>query len=91
MRRQIDHDHPLATAFRGQSVERAGVSGDPWGLQAATDVREFVARDIPAIVWGPGSLDQAHTTDEWIDLEEAALGLDLLKACVRDVLAAGRV
>jgi len=25
---------------------------------------------VPAVVFGPGSIDQAHTVDEWIDIEQ---------------------
>lgn len=83
----IPTDHPLAVRFRERAADRAGVPGEPWGLEAATDAREFVARGCPAIVWGPGSLDQAHTVDEWVALDDARLGLDLLEAGVRGRLA----
>ncbi len=33
----------------------------------ATDAGHFAARDIPTIVCGPGSIEQAHKPDEWID------------------------
>jgi len=33
---------------------------------------------IPAFVWGPGSIRQAHTADEWIDLCEVERASDLL-------------
>jgi len=50
---------------------------------------EFVARGTPAIVREPGSLDQAHTVDEWIDLGEAACCLEVAKAGIRETLAGG--
>jgi acetylornithine deacetylase/succinyl-diaminopimelate desuccinylase-like protein len=25
---------------------------------------------VPAVVFGPGSINQAHTVDEWIDVNE---------------------
>ena len=82
----IDPEHPLAARFRGLSADRAGVTDEPWGLEAATDAREFISRGTPAIIWGPGSLDQAHTVDERIDLDGAARCLELLKTGIRKTL-----
>ncbi len=35
------------------------------------------------VVWGPGSIAQAHTTDEWISLEQLSLGIELYTAAIR--------
>jgi acetylornithine deacetylase len=35
------------------------------------------------VVWGPGSIDQAHTADEWISLKQLALGTELYAAAIR--------
>ncbi|UPW01269.1 M20 family metallopeptidase [Halorussus gelatinilyticus] len=83
----IDPDHPLAERFRRLSAESADAPREPWGLEAATDAREFVAAGTPAIIWGPGNLAQAHAVDEYIDLADAATGLDILTDGVRGVLS----
>ncbi|PSP54982.1 acetylornithine deacetylase [Halobacteriales archaeon QS_1_67_19] len=85
----IPADSPLAARFRHHSAAVADAAAEPWGLEAATDAREFVARDVPAIVWGPGSLAQAHAVDESIDLGDAALGLEILKRATRELLSGG--
>ena len=43
----------------------------------ATDAGPFSTAGLPGVVLGPGSIQQAHTVDEWIDLKEyeAACGL----------------
>lgn len=84
----IDANSPLAAAFRRHSAEVADVPTEPWGINASTDVRNFVndAR-IEAITWGPGDLTQAHTYDEHVDLSSAATGLDALVGATRDVLS----
>jgi acetylornithine deacetylase/succinyl-diaminopimelate desuccinylase-like protein len=28
---------------------------------------------VPTVVFGPGSIDQAHTADEWIDVTEVEI------------------
>lgn len=45
--------------------------GAPWFCDAAT----LADGDIPAVAAGPGSIDQAHTEDEWIDLEALTDGV----------------
>jgi succinyl-diaminopimelate desuccinylase len=83
----IDPDHHLAAVFREHSNAVAGVDPDPWGIKASTDVREFVnVADVPAITWGPGSLDQAHSVDEYVDLDAARDGLEVLKRAARTLL-----
>jgi len=34
----------------------------------ATDAGPFATAGLPGVVLGPGSIAQAHTADEWIDL-----------------------
>lgn len=43
-----------------------------------TNAGFYAAAGIPTIVFGPGSISQAHTADEWIDLEEAERAKALL-------------
>jgi acetylornithine deacetylase len=35
-----------------------------------TDASSLAEAGIPSVVFGPGNIDQAHTCDEWVDLEE---------------------
>jgi succinyl-diaminopimelate desuccinylase len=85
----IPDDNRLATCLRDHSVEMADASAAPWGLEAATDAREFVAAGVPAVIWGPGDLAQAHAVDESIDLEDAALGREILTETARGLLSTG--
>jgi succinyl-diaminopimelate desuccinylase len=85
----IPDDHRLATCLRNHSVEMADAPAVPWGLEAATDAREFVAAGVPAVIWGPGDLAQAHAVDESIDLEDAALGREILTETARGLLSTG--
>jgi acetylornithine deacetylase/succinyl-diaminopimelate desuccinylase-like protein len=34
----------------------------------ATNAAFFAAAGVPSVVFGPGSLEQAHTQDEWLPL-----------------------
>lgn len=44
------------------------------GLQFGCDASKIAPKNIPTVVFGPGSIDQAHTKDEWIN------SADLMKA-----------
>lgn len=81
----IEADHPLAELVRDHTGDLA--PGEPWGMAAATDAREFVADGVPAVVWGPGSLSEAHTVDESIPVADAERALPLLEGIVDDVLS----
>lgn len=84
-------DHPLATRLRARSVAELGSERhlrEPWGIEAATDMRNFVNdAGIPAVTWGPGNLDEAHTVDESISLADAETGRRVLEDVVRGLLS----
>jgi len=50
------------------------VVGVPYGTDAST-VREA---GIPAVVFGPGDIAQAHTKDEWVELAEVEKAAEIL-------------
>ena len=43
----------------------------------------LAAAGVPSVVFGPGSIAQAHTADEWIDLAEVGTAAEILAALVR--------
>jgi succinyl-diaminopimelate desuccinylase len=77
-----DVAHPLVTAARA-------ATGSPRvaGLRAGTDASKLARAGVPAIVLGPGSLDQAHTDDEWIELEEVARAAEVYVDLCRELAA----
>ena len=46
----------------------------PYGTDAST----LAEAGIPAVVFGPGNIDQAHTCDEWVDVEEVEMASEIL-------------
>jgi acetylornithine deacetylase/succinyl-diaminopimelate desuccinylase-like protein len=46
----------------------------PYGTDAST----IALAGIPAVVFGPGDIAQAHTCDEWIDLAEVESAAEVL-------------
>jgi len=48
-----------------------GKKAEIWGTPFSTDVRNFINDvNIPAVTFGPGEVDQAHTFDESIRIED---------------------
>jgi acetylornithine deacetylase len=35
-----------------------------------SDASKFALAGIPSVILGPGSIDQAHTADEYVDLDQ---------------------
>ncbi|MEF8801634.1 MAG: M20 family metallopeptidase [Halolamina sp.] len=82
----ISTESRIAEVIRGHSAVEADVSTEPWGVKASTDVRNLVNdAGMEAVTWGPGDLAQAHTYNERVDLSEAATGLTVLKASLREL------
>jgi acetylornithine deacetylase/succinyl-diaminopimelate desuccinylase family protein len=87
---QVKHDEPFSESLglndadngqlakRLQSVAkqitgRCEIVGVPYGTDAAT----IASTGIPAVVFGPGSIDQAHTADEWIAIDQLHLATEI--------------
>jgi acetylornithine deacetylase/succinyl-diaminopimelate desuccinylase family protein len=65
-------DHPVIAA-----LERcgAGCVSAPWFCDAAN----FAERGIPAVALGPGSIDQAHTKDEFLAVADLEAGVEFFR------------
>ncbi|MDP2983666.1 MAG: M20/M25/M40 family metallo-hydrolase [Candidatus Latescibacter sp.] len=63
-----DHEFVLRTikAFEGAIGETAVLSGCP----GATLAGSMILRGTPSVICGPGALAQAHTDDEWVEVEQ---------------------
>jgi acetylornithine deacetylase len=72
----------MATLDEGKMAQRAAELLQETGIESAvtgelytTNGNHFAAAGIPTIVAGPGDIAQAHTPDEWIELEQLELGV----------------
>ena len=62
-------DDPSVAALQA-ALAQAGLETATAGVAFGTDAGEFSARGWPGVVFGPGSIAQAHTKDEWVAIEE---------------------
>jgi acetylornithine deacetylase/succinyl-diaminopimelate desuccinylase-like protein len=55
------------------------------GVHYFCDAAPLAAGGIPAVVFGPGDIAQAHTRDEWIEIESLERGTDILEEFLRNL------
>jgi acetylornithine deacetylase/succinyl-diaminopimelate desuccinylase-like protein len=77
-----DHNAELAARL-GEVIRQHGGPGERLGVPFGTDAPHFAATGSPTVVFGPGSIDQAHTADEWLDLDELRAASEILFDFVR--------
>ena len=61
-----------------QQLMRTVRQTKPLGVDYYCDAANIAATGVPAIVWGPGDIEQAHTADEWISIRQIERGMDVL-------------
>ena len=53
-----------------KSLDSLGFADELLGVAYGTDASTYSFAGLSAVVIGPGSIDQAHTKDEWIEVQE---------------------
>lgn len=84
---ETDPQHALARTACAISAQ-FGRPSSPLGVPYGTDGSKLSEIGIPTIVAGPGSIDQAHTADEWIEIAELEAGARYYHALMRAGLGA---
>ena len=72
---------PLAGAIRSVVNRDPATRGVPYG----TDAGPLARAGIPSIVFGPGDIAQAHTKDEWVDLDEVRAAAEIYFRMARSI------
>ena len=57
------------------------------GADFFTDASPLASAGIPAILYGPGDIAQAHTSEEWIDLTQLEQATEVVKGFYRKLRA----
>ncbi len=73
----VEQLRPIISAVKGSTHVR--------GVAFGTDASTIAAAGIPSIVFGPGDIAQAHTSDEWIALEQVEKAAEILYRFVADL------
>ena len=69
---RTDPNHPFIQLLQACGARCVGA---PWFCDAAF----LAAARTPAVALGPGSMEQAHTADEWISLADLQAGVKFFK------------
>jgi acetylornithine deacetylase/succinyl-diaminopimelate desuccinylase family protein len=79
-------DWPLETSpdaavvkMSAMLLDERGLNGQPAGVDFGSDASKLARAKIPSIIFGPGSIDHAHTADEFVELEQMELAFDLYR------------
>lgn len=64
----------LLTAVAAGKIGEVRTLGVPYG----TDASKLARAGIPSVVFGPGSIEQAHTKDEWVELKQVVLAAEII-------------
>jgi len=67
-------DSPLMRSV-GAVLSELGLDPTPAGVPFGCDVTKLHRAGIPGIIFGPGSIDQAHAAVEWVDLDQVEMAL----------------
>lgn len=62
-------EHAAFQACR-RALERCGCDGGPSSVAFGTDAGLFARAGVPSLVLGPGSITQAHTDAEYVEVEQ---------------------
>jgi acetylornithine deacetylase len=78
------HNGPLSQRLAAVAREVSGRS-ERTGAAYATNAAFLAAAGVPTVVFGPGSIEQAHTADEWISLDQVQQAAEILYRFARDI------
>ena len=85
----MEVDVPPLAAAPGSAAERLALrltrSNQTIAVSFATESGHFQAAGLPTIVCGPGSIDQAHKPDEFVDEAQLAACLEFLQRLADDL------
>jgi len=80
----LDTNNGELAARLGIVIRKHGGPGTAVGVPYGTDAPHFAATGCPTVVFGPGSIDQAHTADEWVDIEQLRIAAEIIYDFIRE-------
>ena len=76
----VDPSSSIVGVARHVSSE-FGLEDEPIGVPFGSDASKFGRAGIPTIIFGPGSIDQAHAAVEYIELKQVAQAFEFYRNC----------
>ena len=88
---ELEHEPPMLSApglcdkqngpladFMIETLRDVGQASATEGAAYCTNAGVIAASGVPTVVFGPGSIEQAHTENEWIDTRQVQFAADIL-------------
>jgi acetylornithine deacetylase/succinyl-diaminopimelate desuccinylase-like protein len=63
-----------------RACQRLGGTGEPRGVPYGTDASQLSAAGIPCVIIGPGSIEQAHTIDEYVEIAQLDKAFEIYRS-----------
>jgi acetylornithine deacetylase len=77
-------DHPFCLLVQRAAAEVLGEAPAFVGVPYGSDLRQFSARGIPVVMFGPGGLERAHAVDERVPVDDVlAVAQTIARVLVR--------
>ena len=61
-----------------------GLDAEPGGVGFGCDCTKLSRASIPSIIFGPGSIEQAHTIDEYVEVAQVQTALDFYRKFIME-------
>ncbi|WP_247003479.1 M20/M25/M40 family metallo-hydrolase [Halosolutus gelatinilyticus] len=84
---ETDADEPVVRAVQSAMADAGLEDTDVRGATYGADSRHYVRAEIPTVLFGPGTVDQAHFPEESIAWEEVLTAGEVLAAAAQAYLA----
>lgn len=86
---EVDPTLPAFQVLRQAHQQEFGIEAQLDGAPYGSDMRLLIHEgEMPAILYGPGDVRQAHDTDEWISVEEVVRAARIVTVAAARYLAA---
>lgn len=72
-------ENSVVVSASSKVLSLMGLNPEPCGVPFGCDCTKLSRAGIPAIIFGPGSIDQAHGAVEFVDVNEVQLGFDFYR------------
>jgi acetylornithine deacetylase len=80
----VDQNNRTLAERVSRIVRKHQHAGELVGVRFGTDAAAISATGVPTVVFGPGSIDQAHTADEFIAIDQLQLATDIFRRIATD-------
>lgn len=80
----VDADEAIVKALQENVKSVLNKEIEPIGLGAAADTAILTKHGIPAVMFGPGKVSQAHQKDEYVEIEDLVKATKVISSTVLD-------